>query len=72
MPTLLRLKMEVSFQPSTWDGRPSMELEYGRQRHVLGRVRMRDEVSQRPQKLPQRSCVFVSGRFILRAKQVKR
>lgn len=41
-----RLKMETSFATSIWDNKPIFELEYKRQKHSLGRLQMRDEVSR--------------------------
>jgi hypothetical protein len=41
-----RFKMATSVQPSTWDGKPSFELQYAGQKHLLGAMKMRDEVRE--------------------------
>ncbi len=41
-----RFRMATSIQPSTWDGKPSFELQYGAQPHILGSFNMRDEVRE--------------------------
>jgi hypothetical protein len=41
-----RFKMHTSITTSVWDGRPSFQLQYAGETHLLGRLRMRDEVRE--------------------------